>query len=68
VAAFGDGESDLAGDMSLARARAEPFVRRFTKLYYRRLDTLLLVGPYIAHPSTLVIMCPTGRFPARSAS
>lgn len=64
VAAFGDGESDLVGDMNLARARAAPFVRRLRRFAHRRVDTLLLAGPRILHASTLVIMCPTSRLPA----
>ncbi len=67
VVAFGDGGSDLAGDMNLARARATPFVRRLSKLTYRRLDTIVLAGPHIAHPSTLAIVCPIDRLPAQDS-
>lgn len=68
VAAFGDGDSDLAGDMDLARARAAPFVRRLKSVVkYRRLDALVLAGPHIAHPSTLAIVCPTDRLPAQDS-
>ncbi len=67
VVAFGDGDSDLAGDMSLARARAAPFVRRLSNVKYRRLDTLVFAGPHLAHPSTLAIVCPTDRLPAQDS-
>ena len=67
VVAFGDGDSDLAGDTKLARARVAPFVRRLSDVKYRRLDTLVLVGPHIAHPSTLAIVCPNDRLPARGS-
>ncbi len=67
VAAFGDGDSDLASDMNLARAREAPFVRRLSDIKYRRLDTLVFAGPHIAHPSTLAILCPTDRLPAQAS-
>jgi hypothetical protein len=67
VAAFGDGGSDIASDMRLARARQAPFVRRLSDIKHRRLDILLFAGPHIAHRSTLAILCPTDRLPAQAA-
>ena len=67
VAAFGDGDSDLTSDLSLARARAAPFVRRLNDLKPLRLDTLVFAGPHIAHPSTLVIVCTTKPLPAQNS-
>ncbi len=64
VVAFGDGGSDLASDLNLARARAAPFLRRLSNVKYRRLDTLVFAGPHSAHPSTLAILCPADRLPA----
>ena len=67
LAAFGDGGRDLASDTSLARERAKPFLRRLSKVKNRRIDTLLIAGPKIAHPATLAIMCPTDPLPARKS-
>jgi hypothetical protein len=67
VAAFGDGDRDLSSDVNLARARAVPFVRRFSHVTYQRLDTILLAGPHVAHPSTLAILCPTDRLPPKDS-
>jgi hypothetical protein len=67
VVAFGDGDNDFAGDMELARARAEPVVRLFSGVKTGRLDTITFAGPHIAHPSTLEVLCPIARLPAQNA-
>jgi hypothetical protein len=67
VAAFGDGGSDLAGDMKLARARQAPFVRRLSDIKHRRPDILVFAGPHIAHRSTPAILCTTDRPLAQAA-
>ncbi len=67
VVAFGDGDDDVASDMALARARAEPVVRLFSGVKSRRLDTITFAGRRIAHPSTVEVLCPTARLPAQNA-
>jgi hypothetical protein len=68
VAAAGDGGSELAGDMNLARARAAPIVRLLrVDAKFGRLDTLVFAGSHIAHPSTAAILCPTSSIPAQDA-
>jgi hypothetical protein len=67
VAAFGDGNSDIATDVKLAQGRAAPFLRRLSDVTYRRVDSLVLAGPDIAHRSTLAIMCPTDGLPPPSS-
>ena len=67
VVAFGDGDIDVASDMELARARAEPVVRLFSGVKSSRLDTITFAGRHIAHPSTVDVLCPSSRIPAQNA-
>ncbi len=66
LVAFGDGGTDLVRETRLARARTVSFLRLLQAVPHRRLDTLLIVGPRVAHRASALIMCPNAPLPPQS--
>jgi hypothetical protein len=63
VVAYGDGSSDTAQDLKLARARAARLVRGLSGKRPWKLDAIWFGGPKVAHAATANAMCLTKPIP-----
>jgi hypothetical protein len=63
VVAYGDGTTDVADDLTLARARASALVRRLAGKRPWKLDAIWFGGPGVRHASTAQAMCLPQRIP-----